>query len=466
MSRSQGSTFPRRLPIPDPMVLIFGILVLAALSTHLVPAGRFERMEVDGRTHVIADSYHPVASAPASPFDVFLAVPKGLQAAAPYLFIVFIAGGLFHVLTCTGALAQLVNNGVERVGLARRGVIVWCTTYIYGLFGIAIGFENNISLVPIALLVAQRLGAPPLLGACMAVGGIGVGFALSPINPYTVGVSQKLADLPMFSGAGLRTLLVLLALAAVARFATTLLPDPSQQATAQPTPGPQDEPESPSMPQVQPLRPVDYLVLATFAAGLTSILYGVFALGWYIDEIAATFLATTIAIGLVTRTPADRLVAQMMTGASAVTPGALVIGLAASIKVLLDDAQVIDTLINALAHTLAGLPAGLAAILMTVVQGVLNFFVPSGSGQALITMPILIPLGDLLGISRQTTVLAFQIGDGLTNLIVPTSGGTLAMLAMAKVSYTQWLRLCFPLVAALYLLSWWFVLAAVLLNWQ
>jgi len=194
-------------------------------------------------------------------------------------------------------------------------------------------------------------------------------------------------------------------------------------------------------------------------------LYGVFTADWYINEIAATFLAIAIFVGLATGIPSGTFVAQMMEGASAVTPGALVIGLAASIQVVLEDAQIIDTLITGLAGTLEGLPAAAGAVMMTMVQGILNFFIPSGSGQAMVTMPILIPLGDLLGISRQTTVLAFQVGDGLTNLVVPTSGGTLAMLAMARVSYSEWLRLCFPLMIGIYVLSWAFVVAAVVSGW-
>ena len=156
----------------------------------------------------------------------------------------------------------------------------------------------------------------------------------------------------------------------------------------------------------------------------------------------------------------------MMEGASSVTAGALIIGLAASIQIVLEEGMIIDTVIQGLAGVLSSLPVTVAAIMTTVVQGILNFFIPSGSGQAMVTMPILIPLGDLIGISRQTMVMAFQVGDGLTNLIVPTSGGTLAMLAMGRVSYSSWLRFSLPLMLGIYALSWAFIVAAVLLGWQ
>ena len=442
------------------MVLIFGVLVLSALVTHLVPAGSFEREVIDGQTRVIPGSFHAVEGSPASFFDVFVAVPRGLMAAGQYLFIVFIAGGLFHVLSSTHALENFVGTTVKFVGLKRRGVIVWITTFVFGFFGIAVGFENNIALVPISLLVARAIGGSNMVGAGMAVGGIGVGFALSPINPYTVGVSHEIAELPMFSGAAVRAALVLLSLAGVAMYTTRALRI-----------HPPEEDDDDGTGLSKPLDDYslswnDAKVLAIFGGGLVVMLVGVFTAGWYINEIAGVFLAIAVFVALATGTSGDEFVDQMMKGASAVTPGALVIGLAASIQVVLEDGQVIDTLIVALSETLDGLSVAVAAVMMSIVQGVLNFFIPSGSGQAMVTMPILIPLGDLIGITRQTTVLAFQVGDGLTNLVVPTSGGTLAMLAMGRVSYSAWLRFCFPLMAGVYVLSWAFIIGAVMLGWS
>ena len=144
----------------------------------------------------------------------------------------------------------------------------------------------------------------------------------------------------------------------------------------------------------------------------------------------------------------------MMEGASGVTAGALVIGVAASIQIILDQAQIIDTIVNALSSLIQDMPIAISAIVASVVQGVINLFVPSGSGQAMVTMPILIPVADLTGMSRQLMITAFQVGDGLTNLIVPTSGGTLAMLALGRVSYEQWLKAIMPFMVFVYALCW------------
>lgn len=434
--------------VPDPMVLIFLILLATYALTFLIPAGEYERVLQDGRTRVVPDSFHYLSDvAPISPFDIFVAIPRGLNEASLYLFIVFIAGGLFHILQKTGALENAIGVAVHRAGVERRNVIITVGTFIYGFFGVAVGFENNIALVPIAVLIASAIGCSSLVGTAMAVGGIGVGFALSPINPYTVGVAQGIAELPTFSGAWLRTLLVLAALGLlsfyICRFVTRMDFEEPDDAEAM----------SKSLAEYR-MSKRDKWTLGVFVVGLLLMLAGVFTQGWYINEIAGMFLLIAIVIGIVNGLSANEIVKQMMEGASSVTAGALVIGLAASIQVILKDAQIIDTIVHGLSGLIQGIPASLSAIMASVVQGMINLFVPSGSGQALVTMPILIPVADLVGMSRQLMITAFQVGDGLTNLIVPTSGGTLAMLALGRVSYVKWLKAILPFMVLVYVLCW------------
>ncbi|AJR05079.1 YfcC family protein [Photobacterium gaetbulicola] len=434
--------------MPDPMVLIFMILVATYVLTFIVPAGEFARVVADGRTTVVPESFAYLTDTPALHFfDIFVAIPKGLISAAPYLFIVFIAGGLFHILQKTGALENAIGVAVNKVGVKNRNVIITVGTFIYGFFGVAVGFENNIALVPVAVLISAAVGYSSLVGTVMAVGGIGIGFALSPINPYTVGVAQGIAELPTFSGAWLRTLMVLTSLAALAYFICAKVTKMDFK-----------EPEGveglkQDLSEYQ-LGGKDKATLGVFLAGLGIMLYGVFANGWYINEIAGLFLLMAIAIGMVNGLGANGIVKQMMEGASGVTAGALVIGVAASIQVILDQAQIIDTIVNALSSLIQDMPIAVSAIVASVVQGVINLFVPSGSGQAMVTMPILVPVADLVGMSRQLMITAFQVGDGLTNLIVPTSGGTLAMLALGRVSYEQWLKAILPFMVLVYALCW------------
>ncbi|NIC05678.1 YfcC family protein [Billgrantia bachuensis] len=434
--------------VPDPMVLIFLILLATYALTFVVPAGEYERVEQDGRTRVVPESFTYLPDVDAiSPFDIFVAVPRGLNEASLYLFIVFIAGGLFHILQRTGALENAIGVAVNRVGVERRNIIITAGTFIYGFFGVAVGFENNIALVPIAVLIASAIGCSSLVGTTMAVGGIGIGFALSPINPYTVGVAQGIAELPTFSGAWLRALLVVSSLALLSFYICKWVvkmdfeePDNAKAMTK-------------SLDEYQ-LTKQNKMTLAVFILGLAAMLVGVFTQGWYINEIAGMFLLIAIVIGIVNGLSANEIVRQMMEGASKVTAGALVIGLAASIQVILNQAQIIDTIVHGLSGLIQGIPGAMSAIMASVVQGAINLFVPSGSGQALVTMPILIPVADLVGMSRQLMITAFQVGDGLTNLIVPTSGGTLAMLALGRVSYVKWLKAILPFMALVYILAW------------
>ena len=204
----------------------------------------------------------------------------------------------------------------------------------------------------------------------------------------------------------------------------------------------------------------DVIILVIFLAGLAIMLTGVFSLGWYIKEITAIFLMMAIVIGLASGLNANQLVRQMMDGAASVTSGALVIGLAASIQVILNDAYIVDTIVSSLSSILEGTPVALAAVMTSVIQGVINLFIPSGSAQALVTMPILIPVADLIGMSRQLMVTAFQIGDGLTNLFIPTAGGILAMLALGRVSYARWLPVILPIIVPMYVICWVMMVAA------
>ena len=192
--------------LSEPMVLIFLILMATYVASFIIPAGEFVRETIDGKTMVKPGSFRYLTDVPAIHFfDVFIAIPKGLIKASQYLFIVFIAGGLFHVLQGTGALETGIGVSVRKIGVEHKNIVITIGTFIYGFFGVAVGFENNIALVPVATLISSAIGCSALVGTTMAVGGIGVGFALSPINPYTVGVAQDIAQLDTFSGAGLRS---------------------------------------------------------------------------------------------------------------------------------------------------------------------------------------------------------------------------------------------------------------------
>nr|WP_321501884.1 AbgT family transporter [uncultured Dethiosulfovibrio sp.] len=452
--------------IPNPFALLFLIIIAVGLLTYIIPAGEFERVNVGGRMGVVAGTYHSVEQSPVGFFDLFKALPIGMVKSASIIFITLISGALFGLLNSTGALENAVGLVVRKIGINKRNRLIWLITFIFGFMGATVGFENNIALVPIAVLVALALGGDLMVGAGMAVAGIGVGFATSPINPYTVGVGDVIANLPMFSGALLRSGFCIASLAIVAdhtcRYLTRIDKDPTRSlVTGIGTEGlalrrPLEE---------YSLSGRDKVVLASFLIGMATILFGVFTWGWYITEISAVFIVMAVAAGILAGMTSDEIVAKMVKGASDIVGGALIIGVARGIQVILDDGRIGDTIVQSLATPLADLPVTLSAILMTVVHSVINFFIPSGSGQAMATLPIMIPLSDLIGMTRQTAILAFQVGDGVMNLLVPTLGGLLAMIALARVPFDRWFRFAFPLAMKILVMSWFFLAFAVFINW-
>ncbi|MDN7132337.1 AbgT family transporter [Halomonas sp. MC140] len=453
--------------IPQPPVLLFFILVLVCVMSWVIPAGIFDREDVNGRQAVVPGSYHYVDSSPLNPLDLIFSIPQGLTSAGSLIFITLIAGGLFRIINTTGALENLVAVCVRRIGIKNKTLAVWFFTYVYGALGVVVGYETNIALIPVAVLVGRAIGGDVMVGLGIALGGIGFGFATSPINPYTVGISQSIAELPLFSGLILRTVLALTILSVVAHHTSRYLKKIQENPNKSLSSGVSANGlELKYGVEKYALKTSDIKVLLVFVSGLVFMLYGVFAHHWYINEIAGIFLATAVFCGFTSGMNTNDIVENLFKGASAVTSGALLIGLARAIQVLLDQGQIGDTIVAFLAGTIGDFPVVFSSIIMSVVHGLINILIPSGSGQAMATMPILIPLSDLVGMTRQVSVLAFQIGDGFTNLIAPTSGSTLAMLAMVGMPYHLWLRFAFPLVIKCFLVSFVFLAIAVMIGWQ
>lgn len=456
--------------ISDPMVIIFIVMILAAVLTYIIPAGEFSKDVVSKASVSSTKSFHNLPNHGVGLFGIFEAIPKGLVVASEYLFIVFIAGGLFHILDKSQALEHAIGTAIKHIGFKRKTLLILIATYIYGFFGMAVGYENNIALVPVALIISSALGLSRVVGVCVAVGGIGIGFALSPINPYTVGVAQKIAGLPLFSGAGLRAVMAFVALTFLGIYIAKIV-----------APKEKDNNEvllSKNLDDYH-MSLKDSLIIFVFIVGVViiavcSILSGItdkdgnsiLGRSWYINQIAAVFLIISVLVASICKYNPNQYVKLMMEGASKVTPGALVIGLAAAIQVILKEGQIIDSIVYYLGDMLSYIPASLSAILMTLVQSVINFFIPGGSGQALATMPILIPVADMIEMKRQLMILAFQIGDGFTYMISPTAGGTLAMLALAEISYVKWLKAIVPFIIFMYLVSWGFILFAHYIGWS
>lgn len=432
--------------IPHAVTMLFGIIILVAVLTYILPAGTYERVMVDGRMMVVPGSYTTIPQTPIGILDMFRAIPLGFKAAIEIIFIVLAGGIMFGIMEKSRAVENSVGALVKKLGLERKYLIIVIMTFIYGILGVAVGYENNIAMVPIAAVLSLALGGDLILAAGISVGAMTIGFGLSPINPYTVGTGHKLAELPMFSGALLRSILCFIALSLMAyynvRYFKKITKDPEKSLGK----GLDESGISLSKPiQDYTVTANNWMVISIFVAGLILILYGVFVHQWYINELSAIFLMVAILCGIVSRMNPTVISETVLDSVAKAAPGAFMVGYATSIKVLMEMGNIGDTISFNLSQMLQDLPLYASAISMSMSQTVINFFIPSGSGQALATLPVMLPLGEALGLTRQITILAFQIGDGVSNLINPTLGGLIAMLSMCRVTLDRWLRFIFPM---------------------
>jgi len=433
-----------RIRFPHPLTLMVGFVALAAALSWLLPAGEYERREdaATGREVVVAGTYHRVEAAPVGPFDALVAIPRGMVEAGDVIFVVFLVGAAFTVLDRTGVLGR----GVDRLVLRMRGrtlAVVPAVCVLSALGGAMINMQEEfIALIPALLILTRRMGFDPLVAVAMSLGSAAVGSSFSPINPFQVGIAQKLAQLPLLSAAPYRIAFFVLALAiwiaVTLRYAARTRTAPEAM-----------EAEAGADLAAHPGGGRDagilLLVLATFAVYV----YGILRLDWGFNEMAGLFFAMGVAVGLLGGLRVGGTVEAYIQGFREMAFAGLLIGFARAIFVVLQDGRIVDTIVNGLVTPIAGLPVALSALGMMGVQALIHFPVPSVSGQAVLTLPVLVPVSDLLGLSRQVTVLAYQYGAGLTELIAPTNGALMAILIAADVRYERWLRFVIPLYAGL-----------------
>ncbi|MBN2285512.1 MAG: YfcC family protein [Tissierellales bacterium] len=456
--------------IPHPLALLFYIIIFAAILTYIIPSGEFDRVVMESNigtvTKTIPGTYHAIEKNPVGIFDILRAIPEGFVGIADIVFIVFAAAMMFGVLEKTGMLENTIGSFVKKIGRERKFLIVAIVTYVYGLLGIFVGYENNIALVPIAVVLALAIGGDVLLGAGIAVGGISVGFGLAPFNPYTVGIGHKIAEMPLFSGWPYRLVIVFILLTILVffniRYFKRILENKDKSLV--------QEVDTTGLTLSKDLSQYsmsmqDVIMALVFLVGLVIMLWGVFTKGWYIKEIAAVFLGVGIISGLAAKMKPDEISETFSKALEPSALAAIIIGLAQAIKVVMDQGGISDTIANALVANLDKLPTMVAVVYMSITQSIINLFIPGGSGQALVTLPIMIPAGDMLGFTRQTTILAFQIGDGLTNIMTPTLGGLMAMLGLCRVPFGKWVRYIASYTAVAFIISWIFLVISVLIGY-
>ena len=448
----------------DSLVLIFSFIVFAQLLSYVIPHGQFERAPVPDQPDrmAVVDGTYAVLSAEDSvtlpAWHFLMAISEGLSAAQGIIFLIFLVGGVIAVLRKTGAIDAALHRAVEKLGHSPWILIGGCLLlFSIGSFTIGMG-EEYVPLVPIIVTMCLAMRMDAIVAMGMVWVPYGVGWACAGINPFGVLIAQNIANVPLTSGWALRfaMMIVFLAIAFhhIYRYAMRVKADPSTSLVAHVDYS--NGFESPDDIQMTPRR---VAILSVFILGLVGFVYGVSEHHWYITELNAIFLGVGLLAAIIAGLSAGDTSRTFLEGAAAMTPAALLVGFARTIEVVMTDGQIIDTVVFSIAGLLEGLPAEASALGMLVVQTVCNFFIPSGSGQAFVTMPIMSPLATLTDVPQQTAVLAFQFGDGFTNMIVPTSALVMGALALGKVPYVAWFKFVGPLllkffaVAAIFLVA-------------
>lgn len=458
----------KRFKMINSFALLFFVIIFAAILTHIIPAGQFDKVEVNGRMVVDPVSFKLIASTPASFFDVFRAVPYGLVASAMLVIGTMIIGGSIGVIQETGALNIGISKAISKLGNKGGNLVLILIFCIFATLGGFLGFiEASIPFIPLAISVAIGLGYDSIIGVAVALLGAMIGFSSGPTNPLTVGISQSLAGLPMFSGLSFRIVIfvitIIVSLHHILKYSTLIKADPSKSLMKDIDTS--DLSFDVDLFEKEKFKLAHKLIILTLIGCLGLFIYGALNFRWYFNELSALFILTAVIAGALGRLGINKTAEVFIKGASKIASGALIIGVARGIQWILESGNIIDTLIYSISTPLSTLPPLVSAIAMLLFICVVNFFIPSGSGKAIITMPIMIPMADIVGISRQTTILAYQLGDGITNIIYPTLGVVLIALAFGKVPFDKWFKFTILLVIKLLILSMIFLFIAVKINY-
>ncbi len=458
--------------LPNTHTIMFGLIIFSALLTWIIPSGEFERIEVDGRILVENESYQSVEKNPQGIGGILTAPIKGFIDSASIIGFVLIVGGAFGVFQRTKA----VDSAIRSIAAAHkkynfiRLLLIPIFMTIFSLGGAIFGMSEEVIpfilfFVPMSIL----LGYDTITGVAIPFIGAGAGFAGAFINPFTLGIAQGIAGLEILSGMGYRIIVWFVITAAaiiyVMRYAAKIRKDKNNS----PIPGIDNEWRKKNLndndDNQHKLESRHKFVLAAFFAGLIVMVFGVLNYGWFIEEICAVFLITGIIVGIIGKLNSKEITEAFISGAKDLTGTALIIALAKGIKIVADEGRIIDTILSFLSSGVSEFHPVISGQVMFFVQSFLNFFVPSGSGQAALTMPVMAPLADLVGVSRQTAVLAFQFGDGFSNMIIPTSAVTMGILSLAKIPWEKWALWILPLQVIFIILSMLLLIPPYFINW-
>jgi uncharacterized ion transporter superfamily protein YfcC len=456
-----------KFKMPDAYVLLFFIALVCALASYIVPAGEFKRVTHDDITQAIPGSYHHVASTPVSFIQFFTAIAEGMASSSSIIFLILFTGGTIAILEETGAIQGLIHNviGKFRHQQLLFIIIVAAIFSVLGTTGIVV--NSVIGFIPLGIIVAKSLKWDAVVGAAVIYLGTYAGFNATILSPTPLGLSQKIAQLPLFSGIGLRVAIYICFLIATIiyiYFYVRRLRKSEKGSVLGEDWFPSKAMVSEEVTQVAfTLR--HKLILAVTGLSIIGYLAGALWLKWSDLEMAGTFIFIAIASGIIGKMDANTISKTFLGGCQKLVYGALIVGMARCISVVLTDGKLLDTIVNALASLLDGLTPLIGALGMYVASILLHFLISSGSGESVVFIPILAPLADLMHITRQVTVEAVMLGEGVVNCVNPTSGVLMGVLATSGIPYFKWLRFMVPLALIWFLIGLVFISIGVFTHW-
>jgi uncharacterized ion transporter superfamily protein YfcC len=475
----------KKLQIPHVFVLLTAVVFICSVASYFVLSGSFqretkqigsiERTLVIPGTYEVLDKEYSIKGAilgeeiedkatPVSFFGFLSAIPRGMENAADIIFFIFIIGGVFGILQKTGTIIAFLQKLLDLFG-HKPQLLVILLMFIVGIGASTLGMgEELLPLIPLFLIVSKNLGYDRIFGVAIVWLAAEIGFAAATTNPYTVQIAQNLAEVPLNSGIAFRliffVIIMTISIIYLLRYGARIKRDPSLSIMA-------DDDfslDGISFDKIE-FTKKHLLILLTGISLFAFIIYAVQFYDWWINDMAGAFFLLGILCVIISGMTIGDATKAFIKGMEEMVVAALVVGFARGVQIVLQDGQILDTVINSAASNLQQFPGHVAAGGMLVFQSTLNFLIPSGSGQAAVTMPLMAPLADLVGITRQTAVFAFTCGDGFSNMIIPTSGILMAVLSLAKVPFAKWVKFVLPLFLICILFSFVFLFIAVAIGY-
>ncbi len=456
----------KKLQFPHVIILLIALVAVFSILTYIVPAGAYEREINDtGREVVVAGSFEFVEATPVSLLTFLSSFHNGFLKGADIIMLVLACGGAFAVLNETKA----IEAGIGRLTRALRGkerLVIPIIMFLFALGGGALSiYEETLPFIPIMIGLALSLGFDSLVGMAIVAAGLSTGFAGAFLSPVVVGTAQSIAGLPILSGFQFRlvmfAVLCVTSISYIFLYAGRIKKKPELSVMYELDQRREDLADYNDLVELSPRR---IFVLLALVASLIILGVGVIKLGWWYAEITAVFLGMGFAVGIISGMHYNEFSQVFLKGISEIAGGAMVICFANAIIIVMQSGQILDTILYGASSLLSTFPPLLSALGMYVFQCLLNFAVPSGTGQAALSMPIMAPLAELVGVTKQTAVIAFQLGDGISNILTPTCGYLMIALAMARIPWEKWVKFIWKFIVMQYVIGAIFVAAAHLMQ--